>query len=65
MIDVSHQMNKLEALKIYMDFWLNEKHCFIRWWDVFNDTGILLHRPEWLPPFEQWYYEYGYKTITP
>jgi hypothetical protein len=55
MIDITPYQQKLKALSIYMDWWLSEKHCIITWWDIFNQTGNLPWRPEWLPPFDEWY----------
>lgn len=57
MIDITPYERKLKALELYMDMWLAEKHCIIKWWDHFNDTGIVAHRYEWLPSFEEWYKE--------
>jgi hypothetical protein len=57
MIDITLFEHKLKMLEVYMDLWLSEKHCMIKWWDWCQDTGVLMNRVEWLPPFDQWYFE--------
>lgn len=58
MIDISIYQQRLKALEVYMSIWVDEKHCILNWWDMYNETGILLDRCEWLPSFEDWYYEW-------
>jgi hypothetical protein len=56
MIDITIYEQRLDALKIYMDICIDESICIKEWWCVFNDTGNIIRREDWLPSFEEWYY---------
>ena len=64
MIDITPYQHKLKALEIYMKLWLNEKQRMIQWWDIYNETGILMHFTDPIPDFTEWYAKYYSHRIT-
>jgi len=65
MIDISIYQQRLQALDLYMSFWINEQDCIDRWLHLFNETGVIIDRCEWLPSFDDWYYEYFLTMYKP
>lgn len=54
MISVGFYIWKLEMLNKYMGIRICESICMKRWWDIYNETGVLMNRVEWLPEFDDW-----------
>lgn len=55
MISVANHINKLDALRKYMNVWVEERRVIALIFEIYNDSGHLLNFPLILPPFETWY----------
>lgn len=78
MITVQPYINKLEALKIWVELRINEKFLHEEILQYFFETGQLLSLSASLLPFEEWYEKYqkegetvfiqtfiGYRVVSP
>lgn len=55
MISTAYHINKLDALRKYMDVWVEERRVIALIFEIYNVGGNLFNFPLVLPPFETWY----------